>query len=141
MTPPASRPARPKPPLVYSCSGCSSAAQLANRLALDLDALGVAEMSCIAGIGGKVPALLKIAHSGRPILALDGCVLACVRETLATEGIVPAEHVRLDLLGVKKRKKTGFDPAQATALLPALADTARRLGAPCAGGRDGDDTA
>ncbi|MBS3959615.1 MAG: hypothetical protein KGZ52_09465, partial [Xanthomonadaceae bacterium] len=36
-------------PLVYSCSGCSSAAQLANRLALMLDRDGEAEMSCIAG--------------------------------------------------------------------------------------------
>ena len=39
-------------PLVYSCSGCSSAAQLANHVALRLDRAGVAEMSCIAGVGG-----------------------------------------------------------------------------------------
>ena len=39
-------------PLVYSCSGCSSAAQMANDLALRLDRAGVAEMSCIAGVGG-----------------------------------------------------------------------------------------
>ncbi|THF63242.1 putative zinc-binding protein [Pseudothauera rhizosphaerae] len=125
MNPPTPRTIRP--PLVYSCSGCSSAAQLANHLALELDTLGAAEMSCIAGVGGKVPALLKTAHSGRPILALDGCVLACVRETLATEGLVPAAHVRLDLLGVRKRRKARFDPAQAAALLPALARTAARL--------------
>lgn len=134
MTPRAARAARP---LVYSCSGCSSAAQLANHLALELDALGVAEMSCIAGIGGKVPALLKIAHSGRPILALDGCVLACVRETLATEWLQPAQHVRLDLLGVKKRRRTRFDAEQAAALLPALADVAAQLGA--APATDGTD--
>ena len=29
-------------PLVYSCSGCSSAAQLANHVALRLDRAGVA---------------------------------------------------------------------------------------------------
>ncbi|MCB1967386.1 hypothetical protein CDO44_03055 [Pigmentiphaga sp. NML080357] len=59
-------------PLVYSCSGCSSAAQMTNHLALQLDRLGLAEMSCIAGVGGGVPALVKTATSGRPILALDG---------------------------------------------------------------------
>ena len=32
-------------PLVYSCSGCSSAAQMANHLALRLDRAGVAEFS------------------------------------------------------------------------------------------------
>lgn len=37
----------PTLPLVYSCSGCSSAAQMANCLALELDRKGVAEMSCI----------------------------------------------------------------------------------------------
>lgn len=40
-------------PLVYSCSGCSSAAQMANHLAVQLDRTGLAEMSCIAGVGGN----------------------------------------------------------------------------------------
>jgi uncharacterized metal-binding protein len=35
--------------LVYSCSGCSNAAQLANHLAVRLDRTGVAEMS----VGGS----------------------------------------------------------------------------------------
>lgn len=104
-------------PLVYSCSGCSSAAQMANHIALALDEEGVAEMSCIAGVGGKVPTLLRIANSGRPIIALDGCVLACVRETLAQEGITPAQHMRLDLMGVKKLKRTRFDSGQASEVL------------------------
>ena len=57
-------------PLVYSCSGCSSAAQLANHVALQLDRRGQAEMSCIAGVGGDVPSLLKTANSGRPIVEI-----------------------------------------------------------------------
>ena len=32
-------------PLVYSCSGCSIAAQMANALAISLDLEGVAEIS------------------------------------------------------------------------------------------------
>ncbi|HVR82092.1 MAG TPA: putative zinc-binding protein [Luteimonas sp.] len=34
---------RRKPPLVYSCSGCSSAAQMANQLAIRLDRDGGGE--------------------------------------------------------------------------------------------------
>ena len=49
---PASRQSRP---LVYSCSGCSDVAQLANEVAVRLDHAGHAEMSCIAGVGGGVP--------------------------------------------------------------------------------------
>ena len=70
-------------PLVYSCSGCSSAAQLANQVAVRLDRSGVAEMSCIAGVGGDVASLVKTARSGRPIIALDGCPLVCVQSSLA----------------------------------------------------------
>lgn len=38
-------------PLVYSCSGCSNIAQLANDVAIKMDREGIAEMSCIAGVG------------------------------------------------------------------------------------------
>ena len=100
-------------PLVYACSGCSSAAQLANRVALQLDRLGAAEMSCIAGVGGDVPALLRTACSGRPILVLDGCPLACARSCLARHGLVPQRHYGLQDWGVRKRLHADFDPAQA----------------------------
>ena len=83
-------------------------------------------MSCIAGVGGGVPGLVKTARSGRRILALDGCVLACARACLAREGITPDEHVVLGDHGVKKRKHADFDPQQAEDLyqrqvLPAAA--------------------
>ena len=35
-------------PLIYSCSGCSNIAQLANSVAIELDREIKAEMSCIA---------------------------------------------------------------------------------------------
>ena len=116
-------------PLVYSCSGCSSAAQLANHVAqlanhvaLQLDRRGVAEMSCIAGVGGDVPHLMKTARSGRPIIALDGCPLVCVKSTLARHGIEPARHYQLQQYGVKKRAHEDFDPAQAALVLERVLD-------------------
>jgi len=102
----------PDLPLVYSCSGCSSAAQTANQVALQLDRQGVAEMSCIAGVGGDVPHLLKIAKSGRPIVGIDGCVLACVKSSLARHGIAPRWYLQLHEYGVKKRYHTDFDAEQ-----------------------------
>jgi len=104
-------------PLVYACSGCSSAAQLANHVALQLDRRGVAEMSCIAGVGGDVPYLLKIAHSGRPIVALDGCPLVCVKSSLARHGIEAQRHYQLNQYGVKKRYHADFDAAEAETVL------------------------
>ncbi|WP_347267176.1 putative zinc-binding protein [Paracoccus sp. (in: a-proteobacteria)] len=107
-------------PLVYSCSGCSSAAQMANYLAVKLDRRGLAEMSCIAGVGGDVPKLVRVAQSGRPIIAIDGCALACVRNCLARHGVVASDYHLLSDHGVRKRYKTDFDPAEADRVLDAM---------------------
>lgn len=100
-------------PLVYSCSGCSSAAQLANHVAVQLDRRGVAEMSCIAGVGGDVPSLLKVAQSGRPMVVIDGCALVCAKRSLERHGVIPDRHLQLGEQGVKKRFHADFDPQQA----------------------------
>ncbi|MGX5724857.1 putative zinc-binding protein [Metapseudomonas otitidis] len=98
----------PKRPLVYSCSGCSNVAQLANTLAVRLDRAGLAEMSCIAGVGGRVAALVSKANSGRPILALDGCPLQCVRGCLDQHGVKASQHLILSKFGLRKRYGEDF---------------------------------
>src|SRR5690606_2110766 len=102
-----------KPPLVYSCSGCSSAAQMANHFALRLDREGVAEMSCIAGVGGGVASLVRTARSGRRILALDGCHLKGVSACLSNEGVVADEQLVLSDHGVIRQKHVDFDQREA----------------------------
>lgn len=109
-------------PLVYSCSGCSSAAQTANAVALQLDRAGVAEMSCIAGVGGGVAPLVRLARSGRTIVAIDGCALACTRACLARQGIEPTHHVLLPDLGVRKKFHTDPDPQQVPVIVQAVAE-------------------
>ena len=91
-------------PLVYSCSGCADVAQVANQVAIELDRAGVAEMSCIAGVGGNVPGIVRIASSGRPIIGLDGCPLACVKSCLRERDLVADHYFRLDEIGLKRHK-------------------------------------
>lgn len=114
-------------PLVYSCSGCSSAAQMANYLAIQLDRQGDAEMSCIAGVGGNVKQLVRIACSERPIIALDGCPLQCVKSCLEMHNITPTQHVLLNTYGVKKRQRTDFDLDEADVLLKKMTEMAQYL--------------
>jgi len=116
-------------PLVYSCSGCSSAAQMANHIALELDRADVAEMSCIAGVGGDVPSLVKLAKSGRPVVAIDGCPLECVRNCLARHDVTPDLHVQLAEHGVRKRYHMQFDPDEAAAVAREVADDVALLAA------------
>ena len=104
-------------PLVYSCSGASSAAQMANHIAVKLDRLKVAEMSCIAGVGGDVKPLVRTAKSGRPIIALDGCPLHCAAQILKRHGLQADKHYDLSELAVKKRRHEDFDPTKAERVL------------------------
>lgn len=123
--------ARSSLPLVYSCSGCSSAAQLANHLAVRFDREGLAEMSCIAGVGGNVASLVRkvvdAVAAGRAIVALDGCALACVRSCLAQRGVAPTRHVALWLDGVPKVLGADFDPADAERIHASLGPQLRAL--------------
>ncbi len=131
FTPPPKSPPRIKPgysalPLVYSCSGCSDVAQLANTLAVRLDREHFAEMSCIAGVGGGVRPLLRTAQSGRKIIALDGCPLHCAKHCLDQAGVAANLHIDLSKTGIKKRFHQEATPEEVerawkNTVLPALA--------------------
>lgn len=104
-------------PLVYSCSGASTAAQMANHIAVKLDRFQMAEMSCIAGVGGDVKPLVRVAKSGRPIVAVDGCPLQCAVRILKGHGLKADKHYDLSKLGVKKKYHEDFEPREADRLL------------------------
>lgn len=113
-------------PIVYSCSGCSSAAQMANYIAVQMDRTGAAEMSCIAGVGGNVKKLVQTAHSGRKIIVIDGCPLACAKACLRNHSIQPDVHVELTSFGVAKRQHEDFDKEEADEILEILGEMASR---------------
>jgi len=96
--------------IVYSCSGCSSAAQTANAIALRLDRLGLAKMSCIAGVGGGVKPLVRQAQKAENIIAIDGCPLSCCKACLANQDLKANVHIDLSKEGVKKQFGTDFVP-------------------------------
>src|SRR5690348_12385509 len=87
-------PIAPKPPLtvVYACSGCSDAGEIADRVARQLARDGSARMSCLAGIGGCVRSLMATAENAQRILVVDGCPLNCARHTLELAGFKNFDH-------------------------------------------------
>lgn len=88
--------------VVYACSGCSDAGELADRIARRLAREGAAEMSCLAGIGGRVKPLMNKAAGAPRILAIDGCPLNCTRHTLELAGFKNFDHLELHKLGLRK---------------------------------------
>ena len=108
---------RDKKPLVYSCSGCSSAAQMTNYLAVQLDRKGLAEMSCIAGVGGNIKNIVRTAKSERKIIVIDGCPLACSKACLVNHAVNPDLHFELTSYGVRKKYHEDFDMNEANDVL------------------------
>ncbi len=106
----------PNKPLIYSCSGCSNIAQVANQVAIELSRNNVAEMSCIAGVGGGVNSLVKQAKNSQHIIALDGCALHCVKNCLAAHNIQPHQHYTLTDYGIKKRKHVDYNSEDVKAI-------------------------
>lgn len=72
-------------PLVYACSGCSEAGSTADQLARQFARRGVAEMSCLAGLGAGNPNFLKQTRGRKTGLSMDARSIAprafatCVR--------------------------------------------------------------
>jgi uncharacterized metal-binding protein len=89
-------------PCVLACSGCSRAGELADHTARKLNELGVATMSCLAGVGGRVKSIMKTVQSAPEILMSDGCPLECGANILRLAGISEFRHVKLNEHGVRK---------------------------------------
>lgn len=101
-TPRAAKPAVAPVPCVLACSGCSHAGELADLTARRLQKLGVAKMSCLAGVGGHVKSITTTVQRAPELLMIDGCPLECGANTLRLVGITEFQHLKLHELGVRK---------------------------------------
>lgn len=99
-----SNPPAPKKPVtvVYACSGCSDAGEIADRIARRLTRDGAAQMSCLADIGGRVKSLVVKAENAERILVVDGCPLNCAAQTLKLAGFQKFNHLELHKIGIRK---------------------------------------
>src|SRR5690606_19835555 len=90
-------------PVIYACSGCSGAGQIAYKLALKMDKENLAEMSCLAGLAsGKKTFTAKIKN--RPVWIIDGCPIECAISILKNMNLTEAKPIQLHKLGIKKNQ-------------------------------------
>ena len=92
------------PKLIFSCSGCADVGELADQVARRLPRDGAGKMFCLAGISGRVSAIVKSTEIARSILAIDGCPLDCTPKTLDIAGFARVNHLRLSDIGFEKGK-------------------------------------
>ena len=95
------------PKLIFPCSGGSDVGALADLAPRQLTRAGSGKMSCLAGIGGRVPGILASTESAAKILAIDGCPLNCAKKTLELAGFATIEHLGLADIGFQKGSSPG----------------------------------
>ena len=90
------------PKLIFPCSGASNVGEIADHAGRKMTKDGVGKMYCLAGIGGRVSGIMATTKSAGKILAIDGCPLDCVKNTLLQAGFDDFKHVRVTDLGLIK---------------------------------------
>ena len=119
-----SSPTNPAGPVcVLACSGCSAAGELADHTARRLQQQGVAKMSCLAGVGGRIPSIMATVQKASGILMIDGCPLECGAHVLRNAGFAGFKQLKLHELGVRKNDSGAVDEDTVSR----LADEALRL--------------
>ncbi len=90
------------PKLVFPCSGASDVGGLSDQAARQMTKDGSGKMYCLAGIGGRVDAILANTRGAARLLVIDGCSQECARKTLEAAGFTRFEHLKLEEMGFKK---------------------------------------
>jgi uncharacterized metal-binding protein len=108
------------PTLIFACSGAADVGALSDSAARKLTADGAGKMYCLAGIGGRVPGILKTTQEAEKILAIDGCPLDCTKLSLEEVGFTEFEHMKVTDLGLEKGKSPATSENIATVVQAAL---------------------
>ena len=91
--------------MLLACSGASNVGQLTNQAALELTQEGVGNMSCLAGLGGKLAGFMKMARESSALVVMDGCEVGCAKAIFKEAGLPLKGYVVLtDDLGLVKNK-------------------------------------
>jgi uncharacterized metal-binding protein len=92
------------PKSIFACSGAADVGEIADRAARKLTREGKGKMFCLAGVGGRVPGIMKSTEAAAAILAIDGCPLNCVKSCLEQAGFATFQHLQMADLGMEKGK-------------------------------------
>ncbi len=90
------------PTLLFACSGAADVGEIADQAARKMTKEGIGKMFCLAGIGGRIGGIMKVTESAERILAIDGCPLNCVKNSLQQAGFDQFDHLQLADLGLEK---------------------------------------
>jgi uncharacterized metal-binding protein len=119
--------------LLFSCSGGSNVAQIANDAAKALDQLGQGRMYCAVGVASRLPSFIETANAADKRVAIDGCEVHCLKKGFEAAGVPVDVHVVVTDLGIAKGHHFNYGQDEVALVAGAVAD---KLGARprCCGG-------
>lgn len=88
--------------LVFCCSGAADVGEIGHQAARLLDDRGLASRFCLAGIGGRVEAMLRKTRQARGVLVIDGCRTGCARKAMEQAGLSGFSRLCVGDLGIEK---------------------------------------
>lgn len=95
--------------LIFACSGAADVGAIADRAARQMTKDGIGRMFCSNGIGGRISGILKTTEAACKVLAIDGCPLNCVKNSLEQAGFTKFLHLQLADLGMEKGSSPATD--------------------------------
>ncbi len=98
--------------LIFPCSGGSNVGQIANQVGVQLTQDGLGKIFCLAGIGGHVSGMIESTKTGKMVVAIDGCPVACAQKTLEHAGFKIHEYVQVTDLGIEKNHNFDLNPSE-----------------------------
>jgi uncharacterized metal-binding protein len=102
--------------VLFPCSGAADTGEISDRVARRLTHDGVGRMSCLAGIGGRIPYVMDKMAAVDEIWAIDGCPEDCAKRTLEQAGFTVSKHLRVTDSGLKKGQSPATDENVAVVL-------------------------
>jgi uncharacterized metal-binding protein len=111
--------------LLFPCSGAADTGEISDRVARRLTQAGVGRMSCLAGIGGRVPYVMDKMEGVDEIWAIDGCSEDCAKRALELAGFTVSKHLRVTDCGLAQRNCPATDENVAVVLDKAQARPTR----------------
>ncbi len=92
--------------VILACSGGSNVGQIANRVMVEADKMGIGNAYCLAGVGADLSGFIESSKAARTIL-IDGCPVGCGKKIFENNEIAPSRYFVVTDFDIEK--KHAFD--------------------------------
>jgi len=109
--------------LIFGCSGASNVGALSYLAAIRLAQEGFGNFSCIAGIGGNIPPMIRAAKDAQERIVIDGCPIGCARRIMDSNLVPIDRYVIVTELGIGKTHDFDVDDCDVDIIVKEVHDS------------------